>query len=429
MIPSSNDDPIVSDHLVFFIHGMGQQYEKYGNMKHHVSTMEKNTASLLSSHYPEENIRVKYVPIEWHSDIHSVVDSKINRTTLSTVPKVRLTTNDWLMDCLYYFSKPHGQFIVDSVCKQCNTAYIQHKREFPDLDIQVHFIGFSLGGIIAYDIASMQWLDEDGLPPWQSLELDKLSCPTPDLIVPQLKFKVRSLFTCGSPIAAGLICRGLDYIHYRPPLRTRIFNIFHPFDPLGYRLEPMINEEYETIDPVQITRLKRLPKIPNLGIKSSIAGAKPLLQSFWQYVSSTVTNGNKCPPTHTPSTSTLSSNLHISQEDEGVEYEEEILDEILISIKRKGECDIDSPVSKKRKIETMRLPLDEEDKVSVSNTSASGFIDGKDGQAYPRTDYVLSENIIDAYASEWIVALKSHFRYWANRDLTLHIIKVFVNDD
>lgn len=86
------------------------------------------------------------------------------------------------------------------MCQQCNTAYIQHKREFPNLDIQVHFIGFSLGGIIAYDIASMQWLDEDGLPPWKSLELDKLSCPTPDLIVPLLKFKVRSLFTCGSPI-------------------------------------------------------------------------------------------------------------------------------------------------------------------------------------------------------------------------------------
>ena len=54
MIPTFNNDKIVSgmllmiesiipllftnftlDHLVLFIHGMGQQYEKYGNMKHH----------------------------------------------------------------------------------------------------------------------------------------------------------------------------------------------------------------------------------------------------------------------------------------------------------------------------------------------------------------------------------------------------------
>lgn len=174
----------------------------------------------------------------------------------------------------------------------------------------------------------------------------------------------------------------------------------------------MINEEYEAIDPVQITRLKRLPKIPNLGIRSSIAGAKPLLQSFWQYVSSTVTSGsNKCPPVHT----SLSSNIQISQDDEEVEYEDGILDEILIGIKRKGARDLDSPISKRRRVGTSKPPLDEEDNVSVSNTSTSGFIEGKDGQAYPRTDYVLSENIIDAYASEWIVALKSHFRYWANR--------------
>jgi hypothetical protein len=43
------------------------------------------------------------------------------------------------------------------------------------------------------------------------------------------------------------------------------------------------------------------------------------------------------------------------------------------------------------------------------------LIDGIDGQHYPRIDYVLNETVIDAYASEWIVAMKSHFKYWANR--------------
>lgn len=43
------------------------------------------------------------------------------------------------------------------------------------------------------------------------------------------------------------------------------------------------------------------------------------------------------------------------------------------------------------------------------------LIEGHDGQLYPRIDYVLNETVIDAYASEWIVAMKSHFKYWANR--------------
>jgi hypothetical protein len=68
--------------------------------------------------------------------------------------------------------------------------------EYPDFNGDVHFIGFSLGGIISYDIASMQWLaEEDGNPPWVSNEGQ-----TPDLIVPKLDFKIRYLFTCGSPI-------------------------------------------------------------------------------------------------------------------------------------------------------------------------------------------------------------------------------------
>lgn len=43
------------------------------------------------------------------------------------------------------------------------------------------------------------------------------------------------------------------------------------------------------------------------------------------------------------------------------------------------------------------------------------LIEGNDGQQYPRIDYVLNETVIDAYASEWIIAMKSHFKYWANR--------------
>ncbi|KAG2235931.1 hypothetical protein INT48_004261 [Thamnidium elegans] len=369
MIPNNHSN--CSDHLVFFIHGMGQQYEKYGNLQHHVSTIQKNTTNLLSSRYPEKNLRVKYIPIEWHSEVQKRVGTDILKSTLATVPNVRLTINDWLLD---NFSKPHGQYIIDSVCKQCDVAYQNHKLEYPEFDGHVHFIGFSLGGIIAYDVASMQWFNQDGLPPWKNKLTSEQTCQMPDISVPQLQFKIRYVFTCGSPI---------DYIQYRPPLRTRVYNIFHPFDPLGYRLEPMINSDY-ILEPVQIHRLKRLPKIPNLGIRSSIAGAKPLLQSIWQYVSSSVTSN---------------------------------IQEVRMGTKRKeGDNDDITPIHKRRK-----LTHD----VSVT----LGGIQGKDGLSYPRTDYVLSENMIDAYASEWIIALKSHFRYWANRDLALHMIKVFLSDE
>ncbi|CEG80935.1 hypothetical protein RMATCC62417_15196 [Rhizopus microsporus] len=280
---------------------MGQQYEKYGNMKHHVSTIQKNTLDILSSYYPqyEKHIRVKYIPIEWHSFIHDMIDSKMNKSTLTTVPKVRLAANHWLMDCLYYFTKPYGQHIINHVVKTCSEAYEDYVSSHPGFNGHVHFIGFSLGGIIAYDIASMQWSEhEDGLPPWAKGDVSN----TPDITVPPLGFKIKSIFTCGSPIAAGLICRGLSYLHDH-------------------------------------------------------------------------------------------------------------------SLKRKEELDDDGVRKKRRKImhqdNNLMIPKD-------------GIL-GTDGNMYPRLDYVLSENMIDAYASEWIIALKSHFRYWANRDVSHHIVKTLLD--
>ncbi|KAI9281433.1 DDHD domain-containing protein [Umbelopsis sp. AD052] len=288
----------VSDHIIFFIHGMGQQYEEFGNLKIHVATLQKNTEELLASYYPDRLVRVKYIPIEWHSVVHKLVDDKMDLATLGTVPKVRLVTNHWVMDCLYYFTKPHGQRIIDTICEQCNDAYEKHTVEFPDFVSnkgQVHMMGCSLGGIAAFDILAQQWNEEDGRPPWESVEEQGLVVRKPEINVPKLNFNVSSLFTCGSPVAATLVLRGLDFLYYRPPLRTKVLNVFHPFDPLGYRIEPMVNKTYIDVQPVRIHKLQRrrilpvpLPKIPNLGIKSSIAGAAPLImkarRTFLRYM-------------------------------------------------------------------------------------------------------------------------------------------------
>ena len=74
--------PSISNvHLVFFIHGVGQQYEEYGNITHHgkghfiqsfsvclhlglpVATIQKNAQDFLDSLHPDEPIEVKFIPI------------------------------------------------------------------------------------------------------------------------------------------------------------------------------------------------------------------------------------------------------------------------------------------------------------------------------------------------------------------------------
>ncbi|KAM7367491.1 hypothetical protein PAMP_013783 [Pampus punctatissimus] len=77
--------------------------------------------------------------------------------------------------------------------------------------------------------------------------------------VPALKFKVENFFCMGSPLAVFLALRGIRpgsngvQDHILPTsICKRLFNIFHPTDPVAYRLEPLILKHYSNIAPVQI---------------------------------------------------------------------------------------------------------------------------------------------------------------------------------
>ncbi|KAL0078001.1 DDHD domain-containing protein [Phycomyces blakesleeanus] len=466
----------ISDHLVIFIHGMGKQYEDSGNIEHHVATMQKHTKEVLQTQFPSHQLRVKYVPVEWHSVVHLLVDTKMDQSSLGTIPKVRLATNHWLLDCMYYFTKPHNQCIIDTICEQSNKIYQKHLIDYPDFEEnqgQVHMVGCSLGGVAGYDIASSQWLPEDGLPPWDGVQDKQYVCARPDVNVPKLDFNVKSLFTCGSPIAAGLIFRGLDYMHFRPPPRTRVFNIFHPFDPLGYRLEPMINDSYTTIDPVKIQRAQRkallsvnIPKIPNLGIRSSFAGAGPMItragKTFWRYLNAETQpvesqaldvskstweptlddeNNIKHPIPHsstsldssTSSNSSTNSRSGTSNNNSDSNSSRNIVLPIDIWLVEQPSPDMSystSTVGEESGSDSEGSAIDCDPAIGLKEKDLpelSTHITGRDGNHYARTDYVLSENVIDAYASEWLIAMKSHFRYWANRDLALHIVQTMID--
>ncbi|KFV68236.1 Phospholipase DDHD2, partial [Dryobates pubescens] len=83
---------------------------------------------------------------------------------------------------------------------------------------------------------------------------DSRSCPYRDVGLgqvsanyPQLNYKPSIFFAFGSPIGMFLTVRGVKRIdpNYSLPTCKGFFNIFHPFDPVAYRIEPMIVPEVE----------------------------------------------------------------------------------------------------------------------------------------------------------------------------------------
>ncbi|KAJ3691677.1 hypothetical protein LUZ61_020841 [Rhynchospora tenuis] len=92
---------------------------------------------------------------------------------------------------------------------------------------------------------------------------EKENCYKPYIRYTKLDFKVDTFFAAGSPLGVFLalrnvrigIGRGQDYwrdekIQEEMPSCRQMFNIFHPFDPVAYRIEPLVCEEYINIRPV-----------------------------------------------------------------------------------------------------------------------------------------------------------------------------------
>ncbi|KAI3931823.1 hypothetical protein MKW98_012233 [Papaver atlanticum] len=88
---------------------------------------------------------------------------------------------------------------------------------------------------------------------------------TPQIKYTKLEFKVDTFFAVGSPLGFFLslrnvrigIGRGLEYwqdgkIIEEMPACRQMVNIFHPFDPVAYRVEPLVCKEYFNKRPVLI---------------------------------------------------------------------------------------------------------------------------------------------------------------------------------
>ncbi|CAK9256870.1 unnamed protein product [Sphagnum jensenii] len=87
----------------------------------------------------------------------------------------------------------------------------------------------------------------------------------PFIIYPKLEFKVDTFYAVGSPLGMFLALRnvriglgtGVEYwqdegIDEEMPACRLLLNIFHPYDPVAYRLEPLVCKEYVDKRPVFI---------------------------------------------------------------------------------------------------------------------------------------------------------------------------------
>ncbi|EWC46719.1 hypothetical protein DRE_03964 [Drechslerella stenobrocha 248] len=216
-------------------------------------------------------------------DDDAVYDSypALDDITVEGVPAVRSLVTDLALDILLYQSA-YREHIARIVVRESNRIYELWKKRNPGWNGRVSLCGHSLGSAIYFDV-----LCREGFKGKQVGE--------------GLKFRCDSFFAFGSPIGLFQMLEGksiasrappakimsmdkesqdltttpppdsrTDYfgsLHLEPsgvldinvssPLCGQLYNIFHPTDPISYRMEPLVTKAMSEIKPQNLPYTKK----------------------------------------------------------------------------------------------------------------------------------------------------------------------------
>ncbi|KAH8390900.1 hypothetical protein KR215_001454 [Drosophila sulfurigaster] len=440
------------DHLLFMVHGIGSACDlKMRNVEEVVDDFRIIAQQLVQSHYKNSTDmglvgRVEVLPIEWHGHLHSEelgIDEKLKSITLESIPRLRNFTNDTLLDVLFYTSPKYCQKIMNTVADALNEVYLKYRMRHPEFNGGVSLAGHSLGSLILFDLLCHQEpLKEseeenkenpDQLPRKQQHQqrADQVQLPNNDKMLPkqvsyamgmgvagtgqpvinytQLIFHPKKFFALGSPIGMFVTIRGIDKLglDFRLPTCAGFYNIFHPFDPVAYRIEALVNPDMKGIRPVLIPHHKGRKRM-HLELKETMTrvGAD-IKQRFMDTFKTTLDSVNF-----------LATVTKVKKEaEESLEKESSSSSQVF---QKQTEDQDESSVA------TTSTHARQRTDSESTTTSDPEFIEldfplGKLNDS-KRVDYVLQEAPLE-FINEYIFALSSHVCYWASEDTILFVMK------
>uniref|UniRef100_A0A8V5H515 Uncharacterized protein n=1 Tax=Melopsittacus undulatus TaxID=13146 RepID=A0A8V5H515_MELUD len=192
---------------------------------------------------------------------------------------------------------------------------------------------------------------------------------------PQLNYKPSIFFAFGSPIGMFLTVRGVKRINpdYSLPTCKGFFNIFHPFDPVAYRIEPMIVPDVE-FEPMLLPHHKGRKRM-HLELKEGLTRMSVDLKN------------------------NLLGSLRVAWQ----------------SFTRAPLPALEAPAAEgEAEAEAEEPPPAVKEEASPINV---GRLNGGN-----RIDYVLQEKPIESF-NEYLFALQGHLCYWESEDTVLLVLK------
>lgn len=286
------DKPHGITHLIFVIHGIAQKlYENsvIKNCEDLRKECEKKKKEYFSNYKDQRYI---FLPVDWRSSL-TLDDGIVESITPKSIQTIRDKLNSSALDIMYYTSPLFRTEIMTSLTKEMNRLYnlfCQKNPLFKRKHNKVSIIAHSLGTVIVYDIITSNSSDTQFINTYgedlnqEKLMFDHFSHNDAGILEEYLQckkrmqdieknliksnnntgllgFRTENFFSLGSPLAVFLALRGVRPAglgcqdHILPKhICKRLFNIFHPSDPIAYRLEPLVLKHYATKSPVEILK-------------------------------------------------------------------------------------------------------------------------------------------------------------------------------
>ena len=302
-----------------------------------------------------KNCRVQVLPVVWRhlldfpkqgfkrtkeqdlSDADSFGEEleypRLSDITVDGVPAIRNLVEDLFLDILLYQSS-YREHIAGIVQKECNRVYKLFMKRNPHFNGKISLVGHSLGSAIMFDLlcrqkevnrAPLVFYGKHGVRRAASIKQQEDN--TRDL---SLDFAVEDFYCLGSPIGLFQMLKGRSIAGRRAPdiVQTdspmdphptnesylqastssaqpdplalglvsspkcaQIFNIFHPSDPIAYRVEPLISPAMKTLKPQPLPYVKRgIFGAPGAGLTGIGVRVGQSVSGFWSNIASGLAN-------------------------------------------------------------------------------------------------------------------------------------------
>jgi hypothetical protein len=260
----------IPKHLILAIHGIGQNISG-ANIVQDAKAMKMairkaEVAAGKADGEDEGSLeRIEVLPVQWRKTLNLEIDSLASSLMPPGIPSLRHMLHSTAVEVLFYLTPMHRAAILDSVVNSLNVVYRKFINRNPGFEGEVSLFAHSLGSVLCWDVLCNQ---EDGSPGNQQ---DCRGAPAwaPNAIdIGKLEFDVDKLFIAGSPLGCFLSLRGVNQasgvglgtaasamlMHCNParpgsrdglPKVNRLYNVYHPYDPVAYRLEPLAYSQKE----------------------------------------------------------------------------------------------------------------------------------------------------------------------------------------